>query len=120
MAMSDTVTAGVTAAFAAIGNLAQTVQVRRSTLGAYSTTTHAMTESTADTAFQGVVSTDEKTVDEDGRVVGRKLTVLLKPGAIDPTPQDHLVIGGTVFRILSAVPTAPGGTVLLWTVKAEG
>lgn len=120
MSLTATVQAGITAAFTALGDLVQTMYVRRSTLGTYSTTTHTVTESTADTAFTGAVTEDKESIDPDGRVIGREITVILKPGAIEPTSKDHLVIDDVAFRILAVEATKPGDTVLLWTLKLAG
>lgn len=119
MTLEAQVQAAVTQAFTALGNLVQTIQVRRSTLGAYSTTTHTRSETTADTPLEGAVTEDETTEGEDG-VIKRTRKVLLKPGAISPVVGDHLVIGGDVCRVAAVNPIKPGATVFAWEVEVAG
>ncbi|MDP2322568.1 MAG: hypothetical protein Q8N51_00880 [Gammaproteobacteria bacterium] len=116
MSLASDLTAGVAAAFTALGDLVQTMQVRRTVLGTYSTTTHTASQTPTDYAFDGVVSNDEQVIG-DGGLVERVRTVILKPGPVVPATTDHLVIGSDVCRILEVVAAKPASTVFAWTLK---
>lgn len=116
MSVAASITAAVNAAFAAAGDLAQTVTVRRSALGAYSTTTGTVSESTTDYAFQGVVTADTTAV--DGQTIVRTVKLMLRPGPVEPEARDHVVVGAEVFRITSVGALRPGAAVLAWLIEA--
>lgn len=116
MSLTGQVAAGVTAAFAALGDLAQTVTVRRSTLGGYDANGSTVAETTTDHAFTGAVV--ERKAQVEGGVTTTALTLMLKPGPINPAAGDHVVIAGAVYRVTTVGPIQPGATVLAWQLEA--
>jgi hypothetical protein len=117
VSLAAQVAAGVTAAFAGLGDLVQTVTLRRSTLGGYDANGSTVAETTADYPFQGAVTKRETTV--EGGISRTVLTVALKPGGVEPVPGDHLVIGTETVRVMAVEAIQPGAEALAFTVKAE-
>lgn len=116
MSLAAQVAAGVDAAFAALGDLAQTITLQRATLGGYDANGSTVAETTTDYAFTGAVTKRETAV--EGGISRTTLTVALKPGAVEPEPGDHLVIGAETVRILAVAPVKPAATAVAYMVTA--
>lgn len=119
MSLSATISAAVDAAFDAIGDLKQTVIVRKTTTGAYDPASGTLTSpSDADTNVEAVVDTYEQRFVDGERIHGDDLRIFMKTDAT-PEQGDHVIIEGVPHKIISVSVIRPGQTSFLYEVQAR-
>jgi hypothetical protein len=98
-----------------LSEFGQNVTLRATTVGAYDPTTGATTNTTADTPRKGVLlDFGAGQTLERGTLIqgGDKRLLVDATGAV--SPQDHFVVGGVEYVVISVGEVNPAGTRVLW------
>lgn len=109
--------ADAAAALEALTEFGQNVTRRAYTVGTYDPSTGAATTTTADTTRKGVVIPfgAGQTLERGTLIQGADKRLLLDAsGTVEA--QDHFVIGGVEYVVVSFDPLSPGGVVCLYDI----
>jgi len=113
---------GITAAFVAVGDLANVMYIRRSTVGDYDPSVGTPEQIVNDYQFTGIITETVSQYNEQEQVE-EVIKVFVKPEVglftIEPALDDELVIDGVPKKVLKITIIKPSETVLLYEMDVE-
>ena len=97
------------------------ITVRSVTHATYSVTDGASAESTSDTAVKGTLEEYQAHEVGDAVKVGdRKLTIAAKDLTFTPDTEDRVLIGTTIYRVVSVESVYSGDEAALYVIQLRG
>lgn len=119
MALSTTITDAVTAAYSAIGDLAQTVTIRTYAAGSYDPSTGTNTPgASTDTSVDAVIS-DFLDAQIDGTIIRQGDKRVMARTAIAIATGDECIIDSVTHEIVAVKSVNPGGTTFITILQVR-